>query len=207
MKKTLIFLGAMIISTSAFCQPAKSEASETSTNKIRFGIKAGVAIANAKVKYNTITMPGNSKPTSKLGAIAGVFARMALSKTACFQPELLMIGKGMKEKNQYYPYRTDLTYLELPLNLLYKPSAPKGSFFIGGGPAPAYYIGDNVFYSGNNRFKKFDVGINILTGYELPVGFSINLHYTYGLLNISRNKTDIPVTKNRCFGLSLGYIF
>lgn len=183
------------------------EGKETSNRKIRFGIKAGVSIANVKIEYNPGTTPGNGKPTSKLGALAGVFARMDLGKNACFQPELLMVGKGMKENNQNYSYRTDLTYLELPLNILYTPATSKGSFFIGGGLAPAYYIGKNVFYSGYTGFKKFDFGINILTGYESPMGFSINLHYTYGLLNISGNRTDIPVAKNRCFGLSVGYTF
>ena len=207
MKSTLIFFAAIILPTSVFGQLRSREGKETSNDKIKFGIKAGVAIANTKIEYNTTTMPGNNKPTSKLGALGGGFARMPFGNKACFQPELLMVGKGMKESNQYYPYRTDLTYLELPLNILYKPSGSKGSFFIGGGPAPSFYIGESVFYSGITRVKKFDVGINILTGYELPIGFSINLHYTYGLLNISQNRTDIPVTKNRCFGFSVGYIF
>ena len=75
-------------------------------------------------------MPGNGDPKSKLGVMGGVFARMALGKRACFQPELLMVGKGMKENNQSYSYRTDLTYLELPLNLLYKPTAQKAHFLL-----------------------------------------------------------------------------
>lgn len=207
MKKLLIFFGAIIIPTSAFSQISVLEGKETSNSKIRFGIKAGVAVANAKVEYNTTTMPHNGKPRSKLGAMGGVFAQMYLGKNACFQPELLMVGKGMKENNQNYSYRTDLTYLELSLNLLYKPATPKGSFFIGGGPAPAFYIGENVFYSSGSAIKKFDFGINFLAGYELPIGFSINLHYTHGLTNISSDNTLIPVMKNRCFGLSVGYTF
>lgn len=206
MKKILIFFAIIIVHSSVFGQLSDRQDKETSNDKIKFGIKGGVAIANTKIEYNTTTMPGNNKPTSKLGALGGVFVRMALGNNACFQPELLMVGKGMKERNQYYSYRTDLTYLELPLNILYKPSGSKGSFFIGGGPAPAFYIGENVFYSGLQYFKKFDFGINILTGYELPIGFSINLHDTHELQNISMNKTEVPVTQNRCFGLRSGYI-
>ncbi|MEP7373697.1 MAG: porin family protein [Chitinophagaceae bacterium] len=206
MKKAVIFFAVIIVSTSGFCQLSKLEGKETSDSKIRFGIKAGIAFANTKIEYNS-TPPGNNKPQTKLGVMGGVFARLDLGKKTCFQPELLLVGKGMQQNDQYYPYRAGLTYLEVPFNLLYKPTASKGSFFIGGGPAPAYYIGQNVFYSGYNNVKKFDVGINILTGYELPVGLSINLNYTYGLLNISQNRTDVPVTKNRSFGLSVGYIF
>ncbi len=206
MKKGLIFWGYIIISCSAFSQRWKLEGKETSNDKIRFGVKAGIAIANCQLEYSSTSFAiGN--PKSKLGVIGGVFAGILLSKKICFQPELLMVGKGMKENNQSYSYRTDLTYLELPLNLLYRLQNVKGSFFVGGGPAPAIYIGENVFYSGPLYFKKFDFGINILTGYELAIGFSINLHYTHGLLNISDNKTDLPLTKNRCFGLSVGYSF
>lgn len=207
MKRILIFFTIIIAHPSVFSQLSDRQDKEASNDKIKFGIKAGVAIANAKVEYNSTTTPGNGKPTSKLGAIAGVFARLAFGNKACFQPELLMVGKGMKENNQSYSYRNDLTYLELPLNILYKTSGSKGSFFIGGGPAPAFYIGENVFSSGYQSVKKFDVGINFLAGYELPIGFSINMHYTHGLTNISSDKTFIPVIKNRCLGLTIGYVF
>ena len=100
MKNLLIFFIAIIVSMSCFCQLTSLEGKQTNNGKIRFGIKAGVAIANAKIEYNT-TAPGNGEPMSKLGAMAGVFARMALGKNACFQPELLMVGKGTKENNQY----------------------------------------------------------------------------------------------------------
>jgi Outer membrane protein beta-barrel domain len=205
MKSILIFLTAIIIPTAGFCQLWGQEGKQTGNDKIRFGIKAGIAIANLKIEYGPAVTAGD--PTFKAGALAGVFLQMPVGKTFSFQPELLLIGKGMKEKSQNYSYRTDLTYLELPLNLLYKQSSAKGSFFIGGGPAPAFYIGENVFYSGYNGFKKFDVGVNVLVGYELPIGFSINLHYTHGLLNISHDRTNVPVTKNRCAGLSVGYLF
>ena len=205
MKRILIFLTAIIVPIAGFCQLWGREGKQTGTDKIRFGIKAGVAIASLKIEYDPAVTAGDHK--SKGGALAGIFLQMLLGKTASFQPELLVIGKGTKENSQNYFYRTDLTYLELPLNLLYKKSTAKGSFFIGGGPAPSFYIGESVFYSGYQGFKKFDVGVNILAGYELPIGFSINLHYTHGLLNITYDRTNVPVIKNRCAGISVGYIF
>src|SRR5688572_12609566 len=189
MKKGLLFLGYIIISTSVFCQLWSLEGKETNYSKIKFGIKAGITLANCQVKYNPAPDPPPGKPMTKFGAVIGVFARMPLGKKTSFQPELLMIGKGMKEKDRYgslYLYRTRITYLELPLNILYKPGTPKGSFFIGGGPAPAFYIGNNAFYFGDEPFKTFDLGINILAGYEIPIGFSMNLHYTHGLSNIGK---------------------
>jgi len=204
MKRILIFLIAAIVPTAGSCQLWGNEGKHTGNDKIRFGIKAGVAIANLKIEYGPAVFATGHK--SKGGALAGIFLQMAAGKHANFQPELLLINKGMKEKGGS-SFRTALTYLELPLNLLYKKTTAKGSFFIGGGPAPSFYIGESVFYSGYEGFKKFDVGINFLAGYELPIGFSINLHYTHGLLNITYDRTNFPVIKNRCAGVSVGYLF
>ncbi len=215
MKKLFLFPLALSISISASSQALSPEEIETTGMKIKFGIKAGITLSNCQVKYNPAPDPAPAKPMTKSGAAFGVFIRMPLGKKTSFQPELLMIAKGMKEKDQYgssYWYKTRITYLELPLNILYKPVTPKGSFFIGGGPTPAFYIGNNVFYYGEKAFKTFDLGINILAGYEIPIGFSINLHYTHGLSNIGKEKdangTLYSVNqKNRCFGIMIGYTF
>lgn len=215
MNKLFLFILTMVIAWSAPAQIWKLEGKETSGMKIKLGIKAGIAIANIGIEYNQTPDPAPGKSITKLGVAGGFFARMPLSKKICFQPELLMIGKGMKEKDQYgssYLYKTTITYLELPLNILYKPTTAKASFFIGGGPAPAFYIGNNAFYYGDGAFKTFDFGINVLAGYEIPIGFSFNLHYTHGLSNISKDQgtNGNPYSvkmKNRCFGLMIGYVF
>lgn len=205
MKKVLIFFGTIIISTLAFCQLSRVEGKETRKSKIRLGIKAGFSVADLKTEYGPAVFAVDQ--AFKFGGVAGVFFQMPVGEATSFHPELLLVVKGTKQKGASSSAGTRLTYLELPLNLLYKPVNPKGSFFIGGGPAPAYYIGENLFYTGYNEFKKFDVGINILTGYELPIGFSFNLCYTHGIVNISQNRTDFPVIKNQCFGFSFGYTF
>lgn len=175
----------------------------TSEKKVRFGIKAGVTVA--KTQFENKWNPTDY--SFKTGGFFGVFIRKSLNKSVYFQPELLLVNKGAKEKHEDYNYRVDLTYLELPLNLLYKSSDSKGGFFIGGGPAPSVFIGDNIFYFGDQNAKSFDFGINILTGYELPIGFSINLNYTHGLLNLTSDKEHVPTIRNRSFGLTLGYLF
>ncbi len=199
MKRLFLFCLVMVVSITSFAQ-------ETSWKKIKFGIKAGISVATAKKEFNASSYPDPPKAKSIIGAIGGVFLQVPINKKISFQPELQLIGKGMKSKDNYnYPEIT--TYVELPLNILYKPVSPKGSFFIGGGPAPAFYFGETIFYSSGYPIKKFDFGINFLIGYELPIGFSINLNYTYGLTNISGDKSNIPVLKNRCFGITVGYVF
>lgn len=206
MKKGLALLAAIAISAHVLCQGGLLKKMENNNGKVKYGIKAGVTLAKSKVELDPGVTPYYDKLVFKAGAMGGVFAQIDAGKNTCFQPELLIVGKGMKEKYETYSYRNDFTYIELPLNFLYKPVTSKGSFFIGGGPSPAYYIGENIFYGGQYYIKKFDLGINLLAGYEVPIGFSINLHYTHGLTNISRS-AEVPVTKNRCIGLSVGYTF
>ena len=209
MKKLFLFYLATAVSIATFSQLSSLEEKETSGKKINFGIKAGIAVATAHKEYDASLYPDPPKAKSITGVTGGVFLQVPINQKVSFQPELQLIGKGLKTKDVYnsfyYPEKT--TYLELPLNILFKPVSPKGSFFIGGGPAPAFYIGENVFYSSGSGIKKFDFGINFLTGYEIPIGFSINLHYTHGLKNISGDKSYVPVLKNRCFGITVGYVF
>ena len=207
MKKLFLFYLALAFSIPSISQLSSLEGTENSGKKIKLGIKAGICVATAKKEFNASSYPPKAKGI--IGAIGGVFFRAPINKKIFFQPELQLIGKGLKTKdefnNYYYPEKT--TYLEIPLNILYKPVSDKGSFFIGGGPAPAFYIGETIFYSSGSPIKKFEFGINFLTGYELPIGFSINLNYTHGLTNISGDESYITVLKNRYFGITVGYIF
>lgn len=207
MKKTVLLFFVIAIPALSFAQLQTLIGEETINDKVRFGIKVGIAFSNVQTTYSQTYNPGYEKPGFKRGIIAGGYANIILNKNFIFQPAILMINKGMEEKNQYSSYPTNLNYVELPLNLLYNSTSPKGSFFIGGGPALSYYTGETLFYSGYNELKKLDFGINLLTGYEIPIGFSLNIHYTYGLPNVSGNKEYIPELKNRSIGLAIGYTF
>jgi hypothetical protein len=44
-------------------------------------------------------------------------------------------------------------------------------------------------------------------GYEIPIGFSLNLNYTHGLVNVSGVREYMPVFRNRSFGIAVGYTF
>jgi hypothetical protein len=213
MKWQLLFLASFTITQMAYCQLFHSAGKQAGAKHIKGGIKAGVALANCQISYDPEPDPSPGKTKAKMALAAGFFARFQLNKNTCFQPELLFIGKGLKQKDPYnFTYRSRFSYLELPLNILYRPETSRGAFFIGGGPAPSFHIGQNSMYSGNYLIKTFDIGVNVLAGYEIPIGFSINLHYTHGLSNISKSNDDfnnpyVSKLKNRCFGLTIGYVF
>jgi len=150
-----------------------------------------------------------------------------------FQPGLMYIRKGDKNTSASSTSTTSLSYIEIPLNMVYKAALGKGFFMIGLGPYLAYGISGSVktvsglltldqkitfkkaVRSEDNLlvpyYKPFDAGANLLVGYELEDGVFIQLDSQFGLLNINPEykgfTDDQSSAKNTGFGLSLGYRF
>lgn len=207
MKKRVLFFMILSFPALCYCQLWNLIGKETENDKIRIGIKLGLAFSNVQVEYNENMNPDIEESSTHTGLIGGFYLNIELNKKLSFQPAVIMVSKGMNLTHQYFETRKNLGYLEMPLNLLYKSTSSKGSFFIGGGPAPSVLPGRSHTYSGYTDVKRFDFGINFITGYEIPIGFSLNFNYTHGLPNISGNKEFMPVFRNRSFGFSVGYTF
>jgi hypothetical protein len=149
------------------------------------------------------------------------------------QPGWLIKSKGGTSKDVHYSYvdpaltgfvsgvnseRTRLDYIEVPVNVIFWIKAPKGEFFVGGGPYGAVGLNthesmdnqsENIYFrlphfdfSKNNGLKRFDYGLNTLAGYKLENGLGLNVGYSYGLINISDYS---EYTKNRGFNISVSY--
>ena len=195
MKKQFCIILLLFLTSNIYCQQVK---------KIIFGIKTGAAFAKSKMDY----VSNGSSPNIKMKAdiMGGVFVNIYLNKNISLQPALLYVPKGGRESiysGEYYPLR--YTYIETPLNIVYKTKASSGTFYFGGGLSPAFRIKSYLF--GNDDVKDFDVGINVLAGYMVPLGFSINHNYTYGLLNLSIDKNYASKIQNRFVGVTAGYEF
>ena len=195
MKNKVLFTSLLFFAANAFSQPG---------SKIKFGIKLGVALAKSKLEY-----PDNSsyKFQTKSRLIAGGYVDFGINKDVVFQPALLYVRKGVRETTQsQYNYGSNVlfNYLEIPLNILYSVPAKKGNYFIGGGLSPAIKL-NNYLYG--DELKSVDLGVNLLAGYKFSVGFSINIGYTYGLLNVSNNKEYASKIQNKYFSLAAGYEF
>lgn len=212
MKNLSVFFIAVYctLSATAFCQ------------KTSFGITGGVSLANMRLKAESISVSGDSK----IGFTAGVFADMPLAESLSFQPALNYVQKGAKNEISDMSYESKLTlnYIELPLNLLYKPEMQKLRFFVGAGPSIAYALsgkekekdnGVNTTYSykfGNNPdehdLKALDFGANFLTGIETPGGLLVALNYNLGLSNLAPgSSSDDGTIKSNYFGFKVGYKF
>ncbi len=157
-------------------------------SKTSFALLGGVNLQNLNGK----DLSGDKLENDMLvGFHAGVNARIPVAPEFYFQPGLMYSVKGAKISETSYK----LSYVELPLNFVYKALVGNGYFMLGFGPYLAYGIGGTntefkkVVESGDSNavkyFKPFDAGANLFFGYELPAGLFLQLNTQLGLLDIS----------------------
>lgn len=204
--KKLIFLLTVITSVS------------TQAQKSQFGFTVGTAISNYKAKVGSITL----STKSRAGFTFGVLANIAAGKSLVVQPALNWVQKRSKmdeSANGYIDKSSLITnHIEVPLNILYS----SNGFFAGGGPSLSFGIsGKSKTESGsiktnekvkfgnsdNDDLKAFDLGANILTGYQFKNGFLIAANYNIGLSNLAPGSDpDKGKLKSSYFGIKLGYV-
>ena len=197
--------------------------------KTSFAILGGVNFQNLNGEDNS----GNKLENDLIiGYHAGVNAQIPVAPEFYFQPGLMYSTKGAESVRVSTPtYK--LSYVELPLNFVYKGLLGSGYFMVGLGPYVAYGISGKATYelgpvtsesdiefknevvSGDPLLavyiKPFDAGGNIFFGYELVGGLFVQLNAQLGMLNIKPDHYLDPdntsTLKNTGYGLSLGYRF
>ncbi len=207
--------------------------------QIGFGLLGGVNFQNINGKNNNGDKLENGLLT---GFHAGVNVNIPVAPDFYFQPGLLFSVKGAKNEffnpdlkaSGDYTTTTRLSYVEMPLNLLFRPQLGNGHLLLGFGPYLAYGISGKETTQLNSvsierpvKFKNsveewtdlvenayyrpFDAGANILFGYEFAMGAFIQLNAQLGLLKINPEYSwisdDQTAYKNTGYGLSLGYRF
>jgi hypothetical protein len=200
-------------------------------SKTSFAVLGGVNLQNLNGK----DMNGNKLENDMLvGFHAGVNLQLPVAPEFYFQPGLMFSTKGAKNIEGDLSGTYNLSYIELPLNFVYKAVVGNGYFMIGFGPYVAYGIGGKAIYEGGAasvetdiEFKKevdsgdplttvyikpFDAGANLFFGYELPAGLFLQLNTQLGLLDINPEDNRISgdnksLLKNTGYGISLGYRF
>ena len=189
--------------------------------KTTIGLRAGVNFQNLTGKSAT----GNDLDNDLLtGFHGGINAELPVGTDFYLQPGVLYSLKGAESPSGS---KVKISYLEIPVNLVYKPMLGKGSMLLGFGPYVAFGIGGKVEASNgtetdivfNNeydltemapQYRGMDAGANILAGYEFSNKFSFQLNAQLGLLNIvpeSNVSGDKSKMNNTGWGLSLGYRF
>jgi hypothetical protein len=201
-----------------------AQAQETTT----FGIRAGVNFQNLNGKdYNDDDLENKMKT----GFHIGVNAEIPVATDFYLQPGVLFSTKGAIDKDDE-DIKWNLSYIEVPINFLYKPALGAGKLLLGVGPYVALGIGGSYKnFDGKEIDLKFeneitasqaadlntvyarsiDAGGNLLVGYEFANKLSAQLNAQLGMLKVNPKidgiTNDKSKWKNTGFGLSLGYRF
>ncbi len=221
MKKKLIVLSAVFILAAAALQA-----------QVGFGLLGGINFQNLNGKDNNGDKLENNMI---IGFHAGANVQIPIAPEFFFQPGLLFTTKGAKNNYGSLTGTFKLSYIELPLNMVYKALLGKGNIMLGFGPYIGYAIGgkasienESITIDTDIEFKSvietgdllvpyaraLDAGANIFAGYELASGIFLHLNAQLGMLKVNpEDNRTIPVfsdklsVKNTGFGLSLGYRF
>lgn len=174
--------------------------------KPSFGIKAGLILSNATIERANFS--GNNlrdNTTTRTSIAGGLYLNVPSGKKLIFRPGIEVVSKGARTKDDYSSigYAIKFTYIEFPISFLYKINYTRGHLIIGGGPSIGVPIRDIY----NEYPLKTEFGLNGLIGYELVSGFSLNLNYSHGLSNASKQSEYIKKISNRYAGIAVGYSF
>jgi hypothetical protein len=158
------------------------------------------------------------------------------------QPGLMFCGNGARQNVLESPTKAEglevtttirLNYIEVPVNLLFRPQIGDGHLLLGFGPYVGYGLFGKVKSSSGSYssevdikfrnkvtasdlssaayFRPLDAGGTIMVGYELFGGLFFQINSQLGLLKVNPeyesltdNKTSM---KNIGFGISAGYRF
>lgn len=205
MKKVLLSVAACMVTALSFGQT-------------KFGIVVGPNFSSATTKNSVVN---SGKETSDLiaGFRGGVTVDLPLAEEFYIGTGLLYDGKGGKNKDNS-DFKTTLSYLQLPVNFLFKPEVGAGKLNLGIGPWLAYGLGGKykadignstieykAFDDGPLKLKRFDAGLGIVAGYEMNMGFCFGLNADLGLVNAYDNTDNDRSWKNTSFGVFVGYKF
>jgi hypothetical protein len=197
-------------------------ATQTGYAQVNFGVRAGINFQNITGKASNGSDLNNSLKT---GFHVGALAEIEIAPDYFVQPGLLFSTKGAKSANDS---KINLSYLEIPVNFLYKPALGTGKMLLGFGPYLGVGVGGSVETPQGNKvdiefnnsyssfsaaptYRRMDAGANFLAGYEFSNKFSFQLNAQLGLIKTNPNFTgvgnDESNYKNTGFGISVGYRF
>lgn len=207
------------------------QAQSVENGRTNFGILGGI---NAQNFFGKDFQGNELENDLATGFHVGVNAQIPIAPEFYFQPGLLFSTKGAKNRDKAITTTYQLSYIELPLNLVYKGLLGNGYVMVGLGPYLGYGIQGRVSQKGDgslntdtdvaftNRvessdplttpyFRAFDVGGNVFAGYEFANGIFTQLNAQLGMIEINPEDNRFPgdktSVKNIGFGLSLGYRF
>jgi hypothetical protein len=201
MKKIFILAAGLFITGAASAQ-----------SPVRFGVKAGVNIANI------IKDDGNNNfnTDAKTGFNVGVTADIPLAAGIAFTPEVLFSQKGYKLTNNFGEYSQTTNFIDIPILASIRLASPLNLVV---GPQVSFLMSTkNKFQTGygsvedvnenSDKFKKSLLGGVIGARYDLTQNVDIHARYALDFQKNNENGTsNTPEFKNQVWSFGLGYKF
>jgi hypothetical protein len=208
MKKVIIII--VLISITCLCANAQ---------KITLGAKISGGFGYQYIDNKQILSAGSVKTFNFKG-----IAQMPVKNNYWLEAGLGISGKGSVIFDEALTTTTQLTYAELPVNVLRKFTfTDLGAFYIGAGgyiamglsgklsyETPGSSTSDKIEFGKDADATRFDTGLNFSTGFEFRNKVTFNMAFSLGLNNIAsttQQDTGTAVIKNREFSIGLGYLF
>ncbi|MEO6960522.1 MAG: outer membrane beta-barrel protein [Puia sp.] len=197
---------------------------KASYSQIRFGGIIGPNFSGAIVKYPTYEVSG-ARPG--IGFEIGAFADVSLTdKKYSFRPALSYSLERASAVVEGDRSAIHVSFIKIPLDLTYHAS-PENPFFFGVGPYLAFNLGGKYNWAGTRTtaiafgsdqgdygrtYKKLDLGLDLLAGYQYNRQIVFGAQLDFGLLNMIHTTED-PDEQHRAsihtlnLGLTVGYLF
>ena len=194
MKKSIIFLLSILISSATFAQ-------------VSLGFKAGYNAASVKSNDAEITADGQTLSGFHIGSVINV----PFNKSVSFQSGLNLGTKGVNVAHQGHGDKYKFTAIDIPLNVVLK---SKKGFFIGTGLNLGYNLSGKLDahddptenydfeFGKDKKFTRTDLGVNFLVGYQTKSGIFVSANSLMSLTDIA---TSAVSWKNNVISLSVGY--
>jgi hypothetical protein len=186
-------------------------------SKTTFGVSGGVNFAKIVVSLEGSSISASTGSLTTFSV--GVFADAPVGSNLSIQPGLYYTGKGGSQSESGETSKLKLYYLQLPVNIVYNVPVSAGKLFFGAGPYAAYGLSGKQEATGESSVdvkfgsdvssdvKRTDFGATGLVGFNFTNGLLLKANYDLGLSNILPTNEFGAKTKNRVFGLSVGYTF
>ncbi|MDB5021608.1 MAG: hypothetical protein JWQ28_2735 [Pedobacter sp.] len=201
MKKLFIIAAGLFIAGAANAQ-----------SPVRFGIKAGVNIANI-IKDN-----GNNdfNTEGKTGFNAGLTADIKLVDGIAFTPEILYAQKGYQLTSGSNTYKRTTNFIDVPILASIRLASPLNLVV---GPQVSFLMSTSDKYTNNSstvtvnnndsdNFRKSLLGGVVGLRYDLTNNIDVHGRYALDFQKNNENGTsETPEFKNQVWSFGLGYKF
>jgi len=189
---------------------AQGKAVESKSFTLKFGLKAGVNLANISNGTADIDFSPKMKTDFHAGVVAnfhfGYRNEGSPAGTGIFglQPELLYSRQGFTFDGNAYNF----DYLALPVMLKFYvtrdvniEAGPFFSYLLGVSPNTSVIDGAQIALS--DLKGGLDAGFGVGAGFEMKSGLTVGVRYLLGLSNMAENLA----WKNNAIALSVGWLF